>query len=238
MFAACSTDQLAPCNEDGPTGELCKEYRYFNDSPAGYVEFKIHGDSIAISDFYNQNSRLIKTVTERSKNGQIQVISEQYPNEASRIQTLHYNEIDSLWRVVYGANDSLLEVTYENGKRLRDAYFHNGELNRYFQYRYFLDDGELYRVYAYSRDSTLLSYRSFESFSTGQNRVSYFTANHRLIGREVYRFVNGLITSIEFTDSTSTVTERTDYIYDSAVNLTEKTEVRAKQTYKSIFLYY
>ncbi|MFT6211728.1 MAG: antitoxin component YwqK of YwqJK toxin-antitoxin module [Bacteroidia bacterium] len=238
VFAACSMDELTPCIDDGPEGELCREYRYFNESPEGYVEFKSSGDSVAISDFYNPNSKLVKTITERFENGQIRVVSEQFPNEASRVRTLHYNEIDSLWRVVYGANDSVLEITYENGKRLQDAYFHNGELKRYFLYRYFLDDGKLYRIYAYGADRVQLSYRNFDYFSTGQTRISSFTVDHKLIGREVYNSQNDLLTFVQFTDSTGTVTERADYIYDAAFNLTEKTEIKAEQTYKSIFLYY
>ncbi|HAP69981.1 MAG TPA: hypothetical protein DCR04_09715 [Flavobacteriales bacterium] len=238
VIGACSTDELAPCIDDGPEGELCREYRYFNESPEGYVEFKLYGDSVAVSDFYTSGLRLAKTVTEWFENGQTQIISEQFPNEVSRIQTFHYNDIDSLWQVVYGANDSVLEITYENGKRLQEAYFHGGELNRFFVYRYFLDDGNLYRIYAYDKDSVQVSYRNFEYFSTGQNRVSSFTADHKLIGREVYNSENGLLTFVQFTDSTSAVTERTDYIYDSALNLTERTEARAGQTYKSVFLYY
>jgi len=65
VLVACSTDLLAPCDDDGPVGELCREYRYFNGGAEGYVEFKLYGDSVAVSDFYNQNSRLVKTITER-----------------------------------------------------------------------------------------------------------------------------------------------------------------------------
>jgi len=137
--------------------------------------------------------------------------------------------------VVYGANDSVLEITYENGKRLQEAYFHGGELNRFFVYRYYFDDGNLYRIYAYDKDSVQVSYRNFEYFSTGQTRISSFTVDHKLIGREVYNSQNGLLTFVQFTDSTGTVTERADYIYDAALNLTERTELRAEQTYKSVF---
>ena len=238
ISGGCSTDQLTPCMVDGAEGELCREYRYYNDAPTGYVTFNNEGDSVALSDYYNQNSKLIKTVKERFENGQTKVVTAQFPNEASRVQTWHYNEIDSLWRIVFGANDSVVEISYENGKREREAYFHAGELDRYFDYRYYQDDGKLYRIYAYGNDSIQLSYRNFEYFSTGQNRVSHFTANHRLIGRRVYRSQNGLIRSIELTDSAATVTERTDYLYDAASNLTEKIEVKAEQTYKSVFLYY
>lgn len=237
-FAGCSTDELAPCGEDGMEGELCREYRYFNGNAEGYVTYERDGDTLAISDFYDQHSKLIKTRTEQFEDGQTKVISEQYPNGPSRIQTWHYNAMDSLWRIVFGANDSVLTISYENGKRLREAYFHAGELNRYFDHRYYQDDGKLYRIYAYNKDSVQLSYRNFDYFSTGQKRVSHFTTKHKLIGRRVYRTENGLLRSIQFTDSTGTVTERADYTYDATFNLTEKTAMKAGLTYKSVFLYY
>lgn len=237
-LTSCSTDPFTPCLEEGIAGNLCREYRYLNNRAQGYVAYKVNGDSATVSDFYNQNSKLTKTVIERLENGQTKVIAEQYVNKPSRIQTWHYNEIDSLWKVVYGGNDSVMEISYENGKRLRETYYHAGELNRFFQYRYYQDDGKLYRIYAYGKDSVQLSYRNFEYFSTGQNRVSYFTANHKLIGRRVYSSANGLPQWIEFRDSTGTVTERTDYIYDSSFKLVEKTEIKSKQTYKSVFIYH
>ncbi|MCF8461036.1 MAG: hypothetical protein K9G46_09940 [Flavobacteriales bacterium] len=237
-FSACSTDGLIPCDKEGTIGKLCREYRYLNDLPEGYVEFDQQGDSLLISDYYNQNLRLIKTIRHQSENGQTIVISEQYPNEDSRIQTWHYNEIDSLEQIVFGANDSVVQIDYEQGKRYREAYLRGAELNRYFEYRYYQDDGKLYRIYAYTSTDSLLSYSQFDYFSTGQNRVSYFTSDHKLRGRRVYNSQNGLISSIQFMDTTGTVTERADYIYDAAFNLTEKTERKGELTYKSVFLYY
>jgi len=237
-FSACSTDGLVLCEKEGTEGNLCREYRYLNNAPQGYIEFRHEGDSVAISDYFNTSSKLIKTIREHFENERIIVISEQYPNETSRVQTWHYNELDSLDRVVFGANDSVVRIEYEQGKRKREEYFHESELDRYFEYRYYQDDGKLYRIYDYTANDLLLSYRQFDFFSTGQNRISYFTSEHKLTGRRVFNSQNGLVASVEFTDTTGTVTERADYLYDAAFNLIEKTERRGDQTYKSVFLYY
>lgn len=239
LLSSCSSDGLVPCDGEGPEGKLCREYRHANGSPVGYVEFKYQGDSMIVSRSFNQNSALQKTETERFESGRTTVISEQYPDQNSKVQTWHYNGSDSLESIVYGANDSMLQIVYEAGKRKRESYLNAGELNRYLEYRYFQDDGKLYRIYLYDSKDVLLSYRSFEYFNTGHHRVSYFSGDHTLLGRRVYRFSqSGLISSVEFTDSSGTVTEREDYIYDAHLNLSEMTGTRPGQTYKSVFLYY
>lgn len=239
VLSSCETDNLIPCNGDGPSGKVCREYRYFNGSPSGYAEFTYEGDSILISEIYDQQHRLQKTLKQWSVNGKTTVIAEQYPDEDTKVQTWHYNDVDSLTAIVFGANDSSIQITYENGKRKTESYQYGDSLNRYFSYRYFQDDGNLYRIYRYNSQDSLLSYRSFEYFSTGQNRVSYYTAANELVGRKVYRFSqNGLISSIEFTDDEGVVTERSEYLYDASFNLIEKTETVPNGTYKSVFLYY
>lgn len=239
VLSSCTTDVLLPCSEDGVAGELCREYRYFNDSPVGYVTFAQQGDSLMTSNSYNQASNLEKTVTEQFDDGRISIISEKFPDKESRVQTWHYNEMDSLWLIVYGANDSSLEISYENGKRLREVYSHQGVMKRYNEYRYFTDDGQLYRIYNFGGDGALLRYRSFEYFhSTGQTRVSYYSAENDLVGKRVYNSQNGLITSIVFSDNSGTVTERSDYIYDASLHLVEKTEMKGIDTYKSVFIYH
>lgn len=239
VLSACETDSLIPCEGDGPTGEVCREYKYFNHSPTGYVDFTHDGDSLLIIEAYDQQHRLQKTVKEWFVNGSTSVIAEQYPDENTKVQTWHYNELDSLEAIVFGANDSSMHIIYENGKRKTESYIHGDSLVRYFTYRYFQDDGNLYRIYMYNAQDSLLSYRSFEYFSTGQNRVSYFTASNELVGRKVFRFSqNGLISSIEFTNDEGAVTERSDYIYDASFNLIEKTQSVPSGTYKSVFLYY
>lgn len=238
-LSACSTDQLVPCDGDGPSGELCREYRYFNGTPEGYVEFEHAGDSLLVSRIYDDQHRLQKTVKQWFEDGRTSVIAEQYPDADTKVQTWNYNAMDSLEAIVYGAIDSSLMITYENGKRKKESYMKGDSVQRYFTYRYFQDDGNLYRIYHYNSDDSLLTYRSFEYFSTGQTRVSFYTSANRLIGRRVFRFSqNGLISSTEFTDSTATVTEHTDYIYDASLHLTEKSGTRPDGTYKSVFLYY
>lgn len=239
VLSSCETDSIIPCDGDGPTGKACREYRYHDDSPSGYVDFIYEGDSVLISEIYNQHHRLQKTLKKWSVNGQTTVIAEQYPDENTKVQTWHYNELDSLSAIVFGANDSSIQISYENGRRKTESYLIGGSLNRYFSYRYFQDDGNLYRIYRYNSQDSLLSYRSFEYFSTGQTRVSYFTSNHELIGRRVFRFSqSGLISSMEFTNAEGVVTERSDYLYDASFNLVEKTETLPSGTYKSVILYY
>ncbi|MBI1287705.1 MAG: hypothetical protein GC178_09015 [Flavobacteriales bacterium] len=240
FLSSCSTDGLVPCDGEGPSGELCREYRYFNGSPEGYVEFEHAGDSLLISRIFDDQHRLQKTVKQWFEDGRTSVIAEQYPDADTKVQTWNYNQMDSLETIVYGANDSSLFVMYENGKRRRESYFEGDSLQRYFIYRYFQDDGNLYRIYHYNSEDSLLAYRSFEYFfSTGQTRVSFYTSSNDLIGRKVFRFSqNGLISSTEFTDSTATVTAHSEYIYDASQHLTEKSQTNSDGTYRSVFLYY
>ena len=196
------------------------------------------GDSLVVSNYYNERTTLVKTVRERFVNGRVTIIAEQYLNEDSKVQTLHYNELDSLDRIVFGANDSVTEISYEQGKRSRMSYLRGGELHRYSEYRYYMDDGKLYRISDFNSEDSLRSYRQFDYFSTGQHRVSYFTSDHHLLGRRVFSAPNGLLTSVEFRNANGTVTERTDYVYDADFNLLEKSERIADQTFKIVFLYY
>lgn len=233
----CSTDVLTPCQGTGNSGTLCREYRYLNERAAGYIAYTYEDDTATIAHFYNADNRLIKTVSTQLKDGQTRIQTEQYPQQNSRVQTWHYNQQDSLWKIVHGATDSTVEITYQNGKRWREAYYHAEHLHRYFEYRYFVDDGKLYRIYAYGADSTLLSYRSFDYFSTGQNRVSYYTAQHQLIGRRVYHAPGGQLQSITFTDSAGTPTEQSVFIYNNSAQLLEKTVQKNGNQTKSVFFY-
>lgn len=240
LVAGCETDLLVPCEEsNGPAGRVCREYRYVDDASVGYVEYEYQGDSLCRSYFYDSQVRLKKTVTQRYENGRISSIAEQFTNGPSRVQTWHYLENDSLYRIVHGANDSVMELTYSEGKRVGQAFFHNGELQRRTEFRYFQDDGKLYRISYYNAEDSLLSYRNHEYFSTGQQRVSYYTSTHQLVGRRVYRFSQlGLITSNEFTDAEGTVTYHATYIYDAAGKLTEAAAVELDQVSKQVYLYY
>lgn len=237
-LVACSTDDLIPCSKNGQQGKLCKEYRYLNGAPSGFVDHEHDGDSVLTSRFYDDELRLQKTIINRFENGRTSIISEQWPGRASNVRTYHYNEMDSLAGVHYGANDSVMEFDYHLGKRQRVSVFHKGVLNRYDEYRYFLDDGKLYRVYSYNNADSLLSYLSFEYFSSGHLRQSHYSADHHLIDRRIFSFApDGLITSVELTDSLGQVAERTEYLY-SGQNVIELNRTTSKNRFKSVFLYY
>ena len=240
VLSSCETDRLAPCEEGlGSVGNVCRQYRFADERSIGYIDYIYEADSLRRESYFDEDVRLRKTVTYRYENGRISSIAEQFPNQATRVQTWHYNEMDSLWQVVYGSNDSIIQITYVDGKRKEQRFFHNGQLNRSLEYRYFQDDGKLYRVSYFNDNDSLLSYRNHEYFSTGQQRVSHYTSDHALIGRRVYRFSQlGLITSNEFTNSEGVVTYREDYIYDIAGKLVESNKTDRGQTSKNVYLYY
>jgi hypothetical protein len=239
LLSACQTDLLLPCEEEGPVGNICREYRYSGGSAIGFVEYEYDSQASITSRIFDQQSNLTKTIIERFENGKTTLIAEQYPDVPSKVQTWHYNEMDSLFLIYYGFNDSTLEITFENEKRIREDYFHSDSLDRWVAYRYYEDDGKLYRKSFFSAPDSMLHYENYQYFSTGQNRISYYTPNHQLIGKRVFLFSQlGLITSIEFTNAQGAVTDRTDYIYDSAGKLSEKSRLGFNQISKSVYLYY
>lgn len=239
LFAACQTDALLPCENEGPVGEICREYRYSNDAAIGYAEFEYAPGSSVTENLYDQHSNLVKTIVEHFEDGKTVVIAEQYPDRESIVQSWHYNEIDSIHQIYFGGIDSVVEFTYENGKRLRDEYFHDGELNRWTSYRYYQDDGKLYRRSFYDDKDSLLRYENYQYFSTGQNRVTFYTPSHQITGRRVVRFSQlGLITSSEFTNADGVVTQNENYIYDAAGKLIEQHASTLNQSTKSVYLYY
>lgn len=239
LFCACQTDTLLPCDNDGPVGEICREYRYSNEAAIGYLEFEYESENSTTAYLFDQHSNLIKTIVEHFEDGKTSVIAEQYPDKESVIQSWHYNEQDSLFKIYYGGIDSIIEFSYENGKRLRDDYYHNGELNRWVSYRYYQDDGKLYRKSFYNSADSLVRYENYQYFNTGQNRITYYTPSHQVVGRRVVRFSQlGLITSNEFTNSEGLVTERENYIYDVAGKLVERSGINQVQSTKSVYLYY
>lgn len=243
LLFGCEQDVLVPCeNELQPSGKVCREYRYYNDQPQGFVEFEHQGDTVLVSRIYSQRSIVEKTIREQFYNGQITVLTEQYPNEASRVRSFHYNEIDSLSLIVYGANDSSMTISYENGKRLREAMQIDGMTTHYREYRYYQDDGKLYRISEYDANDSLLSYRNFDYFNGNGStfyRVTYYTADHELIGRRRFSFTqNGLISSMEYRLANGALAESKDYIYDSALKLTEEYGQFYGNSSKSVYLYY
>lgn len=237
----CTPDVFIPCNGDGPTGSICREYRLYNDAAQGYVEFKYAGDSV-VSAIYNQNSVLEKTVIERYDNDRIISVTNQYPSTESVVGTYHYNEMDSLFLIVYGANDSSLQISYVDGKRFRESRVIDSDTVSYKEYRYFQNGGELYRISDYDSEDELIRYRNFDYFNTDgveRYRASLYTPTHQLVGRRLFTFSQlGLISSMEFKLADGTVVESKNYIYDSAGKLMEEFGQAYGNTSKSVFLYF
>lgn len=236
---SCRTDALLPCEDNGPVGNVCREYRYSDGAAIGYVEFDYSDENSISSIIYNQQSNRVKTIVEHFENGRTSVIAEQYPDRESLVQTWHYNLDDSISLIYFGTLDSLVEFSYENGKRIRDDYYHDGELDRWVSYRYYQDDGKLYRKSFYNAEDSLLRYENYQFFSTGQNRVTYFSPSHQMLGRRVVSFSQlGLITSNELTNSDGEVTQNENYIYDVAGKLVERNGFDQAGSTKSVYLYY
>lgn len=241
LLSACSEDVLVPCSSETLTGKLCREYRYYNDEPQGFAEYEYQGDSVVFSNVYSTSSELQETIIRRYKNGQLSVITEQFPGMDSRVETRHYNEMDSLVLVVYGANDSSQVFTYDKGKRFRQIRIAGKDTIGYSQYRYYQDDGMLYRITVYDGNDSLLSYRDFDYLSGNDGtfyRATYYTSEHELIGRRRFSFSqNGLISSMEYRLADGTLAESKEYIYDSAERLTEESGQQYGNTSKSVYLY-
>ena len=239
LFGACRTDVVLPCENVGPLGEICREYRYADGSAKGYVEFEYDGENSTTSRIYDRHSNLVKTIVEQFENGKTSIIAEQYPDRESLVQTWHYDQMDSLSQIYYGGIDSMLQISYEGSRRIREEYFHSDSLDRWVAYRYYQDDGKLYRRSFYNKKDSLLRYENYQYFSTGQNRITYYTPSHQIVGRRVLSFSQlGLITSSEFTNSEGVVTDRETYIYDVAGKLIEQESFDLTQTTKSVYLYY
>lgn len=240
-FWSCSTDDVIPCSEDGIPGELCRVYRFYNDDAVGYTEFDYQGDTTVIQDFYSPNSRLQKSVVERFVNARLVALTEQFPEEESRVQTFHYNDFDSLFLVVYGANDSSLVISYENVKRKTEDLMINAEVIRRKEYRYFQDGGDLYRVSFYLGTDSLLRYQNYDYFSgngVNQYRESVYNPDFSLIGRRLYTFTqSGLIKSMEFRLENGTVAETANYIYSGSGKLEEAHSELNGIPSKSIYVY-
>jgi len=241
LLSACSEDALVPCRSEALTGKLCRKYQYHNDQPQGFTEYEYQGDSVVVSNVYSTNSVLEETIIKRYKNGQLSVITEQFPSMGSRVETRHYNEMDSLVLVVYGANDSSVVFTYDKGKRFRQIRIAGNDTMGYSEYRFYQDDGMLYRITEYDGNDSLRSYRNFDYFSGNDGtfyRATYYNAEHELIGRRRFGFSqNGLISSMEYRLADGTLAESKEYIYDSAERLTEESGQRYGNTSKSVYLY-
>lgn len=242
VLFGCSTDEVVPCSGEGLNGQLCRAYRFYNEDGIGFTEYNYQGDTLVISEIYDTDSRLQKTVVQRLANNQTVAITEQFPAAESRVKTFHYNEIDSLFLVVYGANDSSLVINYENGKRKIEDMVIDSEVMARKEYRYFQDDGELYRISFYLGTDSLLSYQNYDYFtSNGMNqyRVSVYNPDFSLVGRRLFSFTqDGLIKTMEFRLADNQISATDNYIYDGSGMLQELQSQRNGATSKTVYVYH
>lgn len=242
VIIGCKEDGLVPCTDEQPAGKVCREYRYYNSSPQGFVEFQHMGDSLQVATVRNASSVEVKTIRKQYDGGKLIAVTDQFPNADSRVETWHYNESDSLSFIIYGANDSTLFITYLDGKRHLETTVVNDEVTHYSELRYFEDDGKLYRVSHYNADDSLLGYRNYDYFDGNDGsfyRTTHFNGNFELIGRKRYGFSPlGLINSMEYRLADGSLAQSKEYFYDSAGKLIEEHGLLFGNTSKSVYLYY
>lgn len=237
----CEQDLLVPCQSDVTHGKLCREYRFYNEEPQGFVVFEYGDDSLVVSRIFNTHSELTKTIRQQFRDGKTRVISEQFPDSPSKVQSWHYNDLDSLSLVVFGSNDSSIEITYSDGKRLRESIIIGETVDRFITYRYLESNGKLNRISEFNATDSLTFYSDYNYFDSNEGsflRVSRFTSQNVLVGRRLFTFSQqGLISSMDYRLADGTLAEEKKYIYDGTGRLIEKTHRLIENTSKSVYLY-
>lgn len=239
LLWSCSTDVPAPCADgSGSIDHPCREYLSVNETPQGFLEFFFSGDSLVETDHYNARSEWVATRTEQIRNGRTEVVTQRQANGPTIVSTYHYNEHDSLAAIFHGSVDSTVRYEYGPFGKTLEQIFHQETLVRQRSFRYYEDNGELYRIYELNPSDSVLRYRHFEYFSTGQTRISEFTGANELIGRHVRNFsASGQLLWSTFTDSTGTERQRTDITYDDLGRAMEKSVRSIWQTRSSRYAY-
>lgn len=237
---SCGADELLPCDEDAALlGLLCREYRYENETPVGFVDFVYNKDSIVEQYLYDAQTILRKTVIERYEGGQLQTVAERYQNGLNIVSSYHYLSNDSLECIIFGAADSSTCFTYVNGKRFKEEAYHGPDMVRYSEYRYYPQDGRLFRISRFDGNDSLLSYLDYDYFFGGIIRVDHYLGDHTFIGYEVTDMdVAGNVLSVQYADSSGAARWRLDNTYDADGRLTETNEIFPFGSHRSVFIYH
>jgi hypothetical protein len=239
VFSSCGVDEIIPCSADAMhSGKLCREYRYSNGSPVGYVEYSYSGDTILDRTFFDNNGNLVKSITERYSNGLLQAKVERLENGTTTVGSYHYLSNDSLECIVFGAADSSQCLSYINGKRVNVEYFHGEFRVRYQEYRYYEDDGRLFRISYFNQDDSLVHYRTYDYYFGGIVRIDYANPNHAHLGFEVLNYLDEqYLETSQFTDTTGRITHRLEHVYDENKRLSESMEESTFGTSRILYLY-
>ncbi len=239
ILTSCGVDEIIPCSRDTMhSGKLCREYRYSNGNPVGYVEYSYSGDSTVNRTFFDSNDNLVKSSTERYSNGLLQAKVERLENGTTTVGSYHYLSNDSLECIVFGAADSSHCFSYLNYKRVRLEHFHGASLVRYQEYRYYEDDGRLFRISYFNQDDSLIQYSTYSYYFGGIVRIDYANPNYVPLGNAVLKFSEEqYLESSQFTDTTGQITNRLECFYDSNNRLSESKEESTLGSSRILYLY-
>ncbi len=224
-ISGCGEDALVPCDEHAEwSGLLCREYRFGNNVPVGYLEYSYKGDSVIDITTNDTEGRLQKTATERYSGGLIRTVVERFEGGQNLVRSYNYLSNDSLECIVFGAADSSECYGYDaQGRRSSVVMWHGSEKVRSVDYRYFVDQDRLYRLNFYDGNDSLLRYWNHEYFLDGRIRIDVFTGQNSFLGHYVQNWTaDGRLLNAQFTAPDQAITERTDLTYDADGRLTER----------------
>lgn len=240
LLSACDQDALIPCQGDGDAqGRLCREYRFSNGVPVGYIDFTYRGDTMVEKSYFDQLGIVQSTVTERYAEGVLRSVSSRFESGTQVVSSYHYQPDDSLQMIVYGAVDSVVMFHYgPHGLRSRVEFLRSDTVHRAISYRYFEDEPRLYQTQYYSGADSLTEYRSREYFIQGKVRTDHFSPSHQFLGHTIEEWMDGQrLISSRFTAPDQTVTHTLVNTYDAQGRLSEAFETFPYGSDRSVYMY-
>lgn len=241
MSAGCQEDVLVPCDKGDAvlSGLLCREYRFSNGIPVGYLEHTYRGDTAIDISVYDTQAILRKTSTERYHDGLLRTVVERFDNGSRQVRSYNYGD-GHLDAIVFGAVDSVQSYTYDALGRLSVVVVQAGDVRlRSTEHRYFVDEDKLYRLNFYDGNDSLLEYRNHEYFLDGRVRIDHYTSGHAFLGYTLELWTSdGRLLSSQFTAPDQAITHRVILTYNAHGLLTERTETRPFFSDRSVFMYH
>lgn len=242
LLIGCRPDVLLPCDQTDLefSGLLCREYRFSNGNPIGYLDYTYRGDSAIDISTYDTHSMLQKTATERYADGQLRTVVERFGNDNRLVRSYNYSNSGLLNCIIFGAADSSECYFYDAQDRVRMVEWRADTLRlRATEYRYFADEDLLYRLNFFDETDSLVEYRNHEYFLDGRVRIDHFTGGHVFLGHAVeQRNAEGSLLTSRFTAPDQVVTNRIDYTYDAHGRITERNSIRTFNSERSVFMYH
>lgn len=242
LLFGCQPDALLPCEEDDAelSGLLCREYRFSNGSPVGYLEYAYRGDSAIDISTYDTQGILKKTATERYEGGLLRTVVERFSSESRVVRSYNYSVTGLLDCIVFGAVDSTQCHTHDTQGRITEVRWQaDSLLLRATEYRYFEDEDRLYRVYFRDGNDSITEYRNHTYFLYGRVRIDHFTGQHVFLGHTVEeRTPDGRLISSRFMAPDQTLTHLTYCTYDADGRITERGSTHPFGSEQNVYMYH